>query len=297
LACVPRKQQGDGSVASDALTSGADGRGAEPSDLEFGEARDGSASDGGMTDSSPSPDFKTVVVPIPLSLTWVSIPAGSFEMGCTVGDSGCLDEERENPRRTVDVSAFEMLSTEVTQLQFLAVMGFNPSSYVPGADSDDCTYDCPVDTVSWHHAVEFCERVRGRLPSEAEWEYAARAGSPYIFVCGDSFECLDEFAWHSARGFGPDDHQQPVATKMPNDFGLYDMIGNVWEWVADCWHGSFDGAPESGIIWAGGNCDVRVIRGNSRTDFGLFPRVSQRYYMSMTGGGTTGFRCARAAVD
>jgi formylglycine-generating enzyme required for sulfatase activity len=123
--------------------------------------------------------------------------------------------------------------TEVTQAQYEAVMGTNPSKF-KGATN-------PVDTVSWNDATEFCKKLSEktrqavRLPTEAEWEYACRAGTATTFSFGDADSALGDYAWYSANS-GSTTH--PVGQKKPNAWGLYDMHGNVWEWCAD-WYGDY----------------------------------------------------------
>ena len=231
-------------------------------------------------DSPAEPDVQE----LPPGLEWVSIPAGSFDMGCSPGDTECDDDE--SPRHTVTVSAFWMTKTEITQAQYEAVIGTNPSFF------NECGGDCPVETVTWHEAKAFCEEIGGRLPSEAEWEYAARAGTTTPWTCADaSWSCLGDIAWY----FGGTTHA--VKGKAANAFGLYDMLGNVWEWVEDCWHNNYEGAPSTGGVWAGGDCDYRVLRGGSWDFFVEYLRVSRRgrsdpgdwyYYF--------GLRCAQDAT-
>jgi len=109
----------------------------------------------------------------------------------------------------------------------------------------------------WYEAKEFCELVGGRLPSEAEWEYAARAGTTTKYYCGDAPSCLDGIAWYFDNS---NNQTHPVGQKTPNAFGLYDMLGNVWEWVADCRHDNYNDAPPTGGVWAGGDCFYRNIQ-------------------------------------
>ena len=140
-------------------------------------------------------------------------------------------------------------------------MGNNPSSF------GSCGDDCPVESVSWNDAQEFAQRLsqktgkQYRLPSEAEWEYAARAGSSTKWSFGDSEYQLGDYAWFSANS---QNKTQRVAQKRPNAFGLFDMHGNVWEWVQDCWHGDYSGAPTDGSAWtAACSNNARVLRGGS----------------------------------
>ena len=141
-------------------------------------------------------------------------------------------------------------------------MGSNPSNF------GNCGDDCPVERVSWNDAQDFARRLsqqtgkQYRLPSEAEWEYAARAGSSTKWSFGDNESQLGDYAWYNR-----DNSQfktQRVAQKRPNAFGIYDMHGNVWEWVQDCWHANYSGAPKDGSAWTTGcSGSTRVLRGGS----------------------------------
>ncbi len=181
----------------------------------------------------------------------VVIPAGSFEMGSTDGNAG------ERPVHTVRIGRpFAMARTEVTQAQWRAVMGGNPSRF-GGCD------DCPVENVSWNDAQDFARRLSqktGRtyhLPSEAEWEYACRAGGRQEY-CGSDH--VDAVAWFWSNSGGK---TRPVGSKQANAWGLHDMSGNVWEWVEDCGNDSYDGAPADGGAWRRGDCSARALRGGS----------------------------------
>jgi formylglycine-generating enzyme required for sulfatase activity len=189
------------------------------------------------------------------------IPAGRFLMGSPPTELGSFNDE--GPQRWVDVPRFAMGRFEVTQGQWHAVMGSNPSRF------KDCGVDCPVERVSWNDAQEFVRRLSQRtgqtyrLPSEAEWEYSARAGTTTAYFWGDRFES------HRANSGGS--RAVAVGRYPANAFGLHDMNGNVWEWVEDVWHASYVGAPSDGSAWmADGDQSKRVLRGGS---WGVTPQV------------------------
>jgi len=215
----------------------------------------------------------------------VVIPGGSFLMGSPPG-AGSFDER---PQRQVRVAPFALGRTEVTQAQWFAVMGTRPSRF----QGDER----PVEQVSWHDAQEFVRRLssmagrRYRLPSEAEWEYAARAGSQGAYSFGDDERQLGLHAWFNGNSGGG---THPVARKQANAFGLSDMHGNVWEWVEDCWNGSYTGAPSDGRAWTSGECGRRVLRGGSCFNFPRIVRAASRYgYDAAYRGNLTGLRVAR----
>jgi formylglycine-generating enzyme required for sulfatase activity len=175
---------------------------------------------------------KPVIMKNSIGMRFRLIPAGSFVMGSPVTEPG--RDSDEGPRHRVVISrSFYMQTTEVTQAQWRAIMGTNPSSF-KGCDQ------CPVDLVSWEDAREFIKRLNARektdkyrLPTEAEWEYACRAGTRTAYCFGDNPGRLGAYAWYRGNS-GEKTH--PVARKRPNRWGLYDMHGNVWEWCLD-WHG------------------------------------------------------------
>jgi len=147
-------------------------------------------------------------------LKYVWIPPGNVTTGCSPGDNDCYEDEY--PSRKVTLSrGFWLSQTEVTQAAFEKVMEYNPSVF-EGAT-------LPVEMVTWNEADEYCRAIGGRLPSEAEWEYAARAGTTSA-----RYGNLDEIAWYWQNS---DFSTHPVAKKKPNAFGLYDMLGNVVEWT------------------------------------------------------------------
>jgi formylglycine-generating enzyme required for sulfatase activity len=184
----------------------------------------------------------------------VEIPAGSFAMGSTKGEAD------EKPLHNVTIAqAFAIGKTEVTQAQWQAVMGSNPSYFV------ECGDVCPVEQVSWADTQNFIKKLNAktgkqyRLPTEAEWEYACRAGKQEEYCGSDN---ADKVAWNgynSGSYFFKKPH--PAAGKEANAFGLYDMSGNVWEWVEDSYHNSYNGAPEDGSAWLNGS--MHVLRGGS----------------------------------
>ena len=199
-------------------------------------------------------------------MEFVYVPDGEFWMGCGEKKQGCYDNEK--PRHQVRVNGFWIGKYEVTQAQWEAVIENNPSNF-KGADR-------PVETVSWNDAQEFLQTLNAaassvethgraslqfRLPSESEWEYAARAGTQTAYAFGDDPEKLGDYAWYEGNS---DSQTHPVGQKKPNGFGLYDMHGNVWEWVADTYHENYNGAPENGIFWGDlGDKKTKVLRGGS----------------------------------
>jgi formylglycine-generating enzyme required for sulfatase activity len=192
----------------------------------------------------------------------IEIPAGSFEMGSVKG------EANEQPVHRVTVAKFAIGKTEVTQAQWVALMGTNPSQF------DTCGDDCPVEQVSWDDAQLYIKKLNAktgkqyRLPTEAEWEYACRAGSDAEFCGGD---IADQLSWNSLNSGSYLFHSpHPVATKKPNAFGLFDMSGNVWEWVEDTYFPNYVGAPADGSARLGGA--MRVLRGGS---WGKDPKYSR----------------------
>lgn len=235
---------------------------------------------------------KTTPPPITTSagieLVW--IPAGNFMMGSETGSPV------EGPQHRVTISqGFYMGKYEVTQTQWQKVLGNNPSYFIGG--------NLPVEQVSWYAAQTFIGRLNAtdagytyRLPTEAEWEYACRAGTT-AELAGN----VDAMAWYgnnsgrtrlNATDMWQNDHANyfkridenggqthPVGTKQPNSFGLFDMQGNVAEWVEDWYHGSYAEAPADGSAWlSDGEQQERVARG--RTWYELAPRCAERGWLS-----------------
>jgi formylglycine-generating enzyme required for sulfatase activity len=186
-------------------------------------------------------------------MDFVLIPAGKFLMGA---DTGANDEK---PMHEVRISKpFYLGKYEVTQGEWQAVMGTNPSNFKGEAN-------LPVENVSWNEVQEFIRRLNAkeggtkyRLPTEAEWEYVARAGSTTTYSFGNDERQLGEYAWYSANS-GSKTHL--VGQKKPNAWGLHDMHGNVWEWVQD-WYGPYTAG--SAVDPAGPTSGSRrVYRGGS----------------------------------
>lgn len=187
-------------------------------------------------------------------MEFVQIPAGEFVMGSDVSEVGRGTDE--GPARKVRLSEpFYMGVYEVSQAQYVAVMGDNPSQFK--GDS------LPVENVSWHDAVEFCKKMseitkmKVALPTEAQWEYACRAGTTTRFSFGDSDSSLGEYAWY----YGNSSKESPaVGRKKPNPWGLYDMHGNVYEWCSDWYVNSYVGAGTTDPQEASAS-KYRVFRG------------------------------------
>ncbi|MBD2203190.1 SUMF1/EgtB/PvdO family nonheme iron enzyme [Calothrix sp. FACHB-1219] len=222
-----------------------------------------------------------------VTLEMVAIPGGTFTMGSPETEAGSSDRER--PQHRVTIKPFFMGKYAVTQAQWKAVAALpqvkrelQPDpSYFKGAD-------LPVEQISWYDAEEFCIRLSKatgqnyRLPSEAEWEYACRAGTSTPFHFGQTITPeLANYNGNYTYGAGSKGKYRkqtnPVGSfKVANAFGLYDMHGNVWEWCADNRHDNYNGAPSDGSAWLGGINDVAVLRGGSWIYIPKFCRSASR---------------------
>jgi formylglycine-generating enzyme required for sulfatase activity len=186
----------------------------------------------------------------------VAIPQGSFTMGSDI----FTYNEVEKPPHSVNIKAFAIGKTEVTQAHWQAIMGNNPSKF------NDCGLSCPVEQVSWDDIQQYIHRLNVktgknyRLPSEAEWEYAARAGgTSFWWSFGNDENLLKRHAWYYDNSRRT---THPTASKnSPNVFGVHDMHGNVSEITQDCWNANYNGAPTDGGVWATGDCTKRALRG------------------------------------
>jgi len=227
-----------------------------------------------------------------IGMEMVLIPAGVFDMGSPPSEEG--RDSDEGPVHRVKISEpFYIGKYEVTQEQWEEVMGSNPS------DFDDCGGDCPVEDVSWYDVQEFINKLnqmevtdKYHLPTEAEWEYAARAGTQTAYSFGDDASKLGEYAWYDDNSNGK---THPVGQKKPNPWGLYDVHGNVWEWVQDRYHKNYDGAPTDGSAWESGG-SLRVGRGGGSYHFARYCRSANRNYGFAPdyGDGGLGFRLIRS---
>jgi formylglycine-generating enzyme required for sulfatase activity len=218
-----------------------------------------------------------------LDLRWVAIPAGRFRMGCSSGDKDCSGDEK--PTHTVQITKpFKMMATEVTAGQFRTWA--LSQGYEPPAQPEWSAPDVPVVNNTWNDAQAFCSAFGGRLPTEAEWEYAARRGSEEA-----RYGSIGAVAWYKENSEGK---AHPVGAKLTNALGLYDMLGNVWEWCGDWYRDDYykngvetdPTGPSSG--------ESRVLRGISWEYLPRFVRVSFRGRSTPTlQNDFLGFRCLR----
>lgn len=197
--------------------------------------------------------WHTETLPPGLSFDMILVEGGEFIMGGA--DEEAYDDEK--PVHKVSVSEFYIGQYPVTQAIWEAVMGNNPSEF-KGSDR-------PVENVSWDDCQEFLKKLNKetgqtyRLPTEAEWEFAARGGihsEEYLYAGSDK---LKEAGWYEENS---NNQTHPVGLKLGNELDLYDMSGNVWEWVEDQWHGSYEGAPTDGSDW------VDIEKGSKRVNRG-----------------------------
>ncbi|MBI83195.1 MAG: hypothetical protein CMJ81_08370 [Planctomycetaceae bacterium] len=221
-----------------------------------------------------------------LGIVLIPVPAGEFQMGSPASETGHQEDET---RHLVQITKpFYLSAHEVTQQQYESVMGHNPT-YSKDADK-------PVENVIWNDALDFCGKLSEqegqeyRLPTEAEWEYACRAGTITAYSFGDDASRLGQYAWHSGNS---DYTTHTGGEKLPNHWGLYDMHGNVWEWCQDRYapygsqQESMDPAgPEEGSF--------RVLRGGSFSYLPRNLRSADRFHDNPVFENTRyGFRLAR----
>ena len=225
-----------------------------------------------------------------LGMQFVLIPAGTFLMGRGVAEEG---DEDEHPQHQVTLSQpFYLQTTPVTQGHWQRVMGENPSFF------KECGEDCPVENVSWDDAQEFIKKLNQmektdqyRLPTEAQWEYACRAGSTGSFCFGEEEAELGKYAWYGDNSQGS---THPVGQLKPNAWGLYDMHGNVYEWCQD-WYGEYPSGPVTDPTGPSSG-EYRVLRGGSWD--GEAGDVRSAYRLRLHPGyryGHEGFRVSRGS--
>ena len=236
-----------------------------------------------------------------VTLEMAAIPGGSFMMGSPENEERRYDNE--SPQHQVTVPSFFMGKYPVTQAQYQAIMGTNPS-YFKGSNR-------PVERVIWNYAIAFCEKLSQRtgknyrLPSEAEWEYACRAGTTTPFHFGETITTdLANYNGNYTYGQEPKGVYRRETTEVgsfgvANNFGLYDMHGNVWEWCQDNWHSNYEGAPIDGSAWLGieKNTNTRLLRGGSWVNDPDYCRSAFRYTFNLAYDYELGFRvvCSGAA--
>jgi formylglycine-generating enzyme required for sulfatase activity len=200
----------------------------------------------------------------------VVIPAGRFMMGSAEGEADRF--YNEGPQHEVTLPSFALGKYEVTQQEWIAVMG-SYGGYLRGDT-------LPAENVTWPEVQTFVQTLnaktgkRYRLPTEAEWEYAARAGAATAYPGGDTPARLGDYAWHAENSGG---FLHPVGEKMPNGFGLHDIYGSLWEWVEDCYAESYDNAPADGGAAPEVHGCSRIIRGGSWYNLPVFLRAANRF--------------------
>jgi formylglycine-generating enzyme required for sulfatase activity len=237
-----------------------------------------------------------------IQLDMISIPGGTFIMGSPKEEKDSLDSER--PQHSVTVQPFFMGKYPVTQAQWRFVAQLSQVNKKLDPDPSKFKGDNrPVETVSWYDAVEFCDRLSThtkreyRLPSEAEWEYACRAGTTTPFHFGETITTdLANYDGGSSYGQGPKGVYRQETTAVgsfgvANNFGLYDMHGNVWEWCLDDWHDDYKGAPTDESAWFNSDDKLSdkskpaVMRGGSWIDLPHFCRSASRLDLNWDGRG------------
>jgi formylglycine-generating enzyme required for sulfatase activity len=224
----------------------------------------------------------------------VLIPGGTFNMGSLETESGRYGNE--GPVHEVRVAGFQMGRYPVTNAQYARFLKADPGVAEPAfwADRRFNQAQQPVVGVGWEDARRFARWAGLRLPTEAEWEYACRAGTTTRFYTGDEDEDLGRAGWYGANAGG---QPHAVGGKEPNKFGLYDMHGNVWEWVEDDWHNSYEGAPQDGEAWIDApRRAYRVVRGAGWDNgAGCCRSAARDWYDPHPRYGSLGFRLSRSA--
>ncbi len=209
------------------------------------------------TEPTPPEILERALHELEENMVWIE--GGEFMMGSPKDEKGRF--ESEGPLHEVRLDGLYVSPTPITQAQYEAIMGKNPSHF-KGAVR-------PVESVSWGDATAFCAELSKRtaytgreyaLPTEAQWEYACRAGRQAAYHFGDNPDRLGDYTWYGENSGGK---THPVARIKPNLWGLYDVYGNVWEWCSDHWHDNYEGAPKDGGAWTEAEDSLRVMRGGS----------------------------------
>ena len=212
------------------------------------------------------------------------IPKGSFQMG----SPDEIGLRPEHPRHAVEVQPFFLAKTELQQAIWERVMGSNPSKKKGPL--------LPVTDVSWVESGAFCERLGLARPTEAQWEYACRAGTTTKYSFGDEEGELTTYAWIAANS--PRLDPQPIATRQPNPWGLHDVHGNAWEWCQDSAHGDYIGAPADGSAWIDPTANLCTRRGGAFNKGPEHARSAIRgWSVGDLGWYYVGFRPARIVSD
>ena len=225
-----------------------------------------------------------------IKLEMVEIPAGRFLMGAVPNEANA--SSAEYPQHSVNIPSFFMSKYQITQSQYKQVMGTNPSIF-----KGDLLL--PVEHVNWEEAKAFCAKLGHpyRLPSEAEWEYACRAGSIKPFYFGDTISpSMVNYNGDLPYAGASKGERRAKTTRVgsfaANRFGLFDMHGNVWEWCEDDWQNNYNGVPVDGSAWkTSGNTEFHVLRGGSWHYDAYHCRSASRYKYDL-GDGHVGFRVA-----
>jgi formylglycine-generating enzyme required for sulfatase activity len=227
-----------------------------------------------------------------VKLILMLIPGGEFDMGSSENEPESFDNER--PQHHVQVPQFLLGRYPITQDQWRVVAGYEVINIELPIDPSEFKGDNrPVESVSWEYAQEFCRRLSAktgkkyRLPSEAEWEYACRAGTVTPFHFGETISPeLANYEESAIYNNEPKGEYRVETTKVgvfpANEWGLHDMHGNIWEWCEDDWHESYDGAPRDGSAWldSDGLRSMKMVRGGS---WGSYPRHCRSASRSFNG--------------
>ena len=236
-----------------------------------------------------SSDIPKILISPSTGMEFVLIPAGKFIMGYPSSENSNYGNAGPTHEVTIK-NSFYLGKYPVTQKQWEIIMRNNHSNF-----EDE---DRPVESISWEYVQRFVKKLnekeqtnKYRLPSEAEWEYTCRAGTTTKYYFGNDESKLGGYAWYDKNS---DNETHPVGQKKPNLWDLYDMHGNIWEWVQDRWHDNYEGAPSDGNAWEDGNSSDRVIRGGSWISYARHCLSAIRHgFYPGSRSGDVGFRLLR----